>query len=364
MERLTGDAERRMAGFLARVATGPRMSKDLDAGEAREAMELILDGRVDPAQAAAFLIAMRMKRETDDELRGVLDAIRSRSARAVADVDDLVDVAEPYGGHVRHLSPVAFVPAVVAACGVPCVLHGVREAGPKWGLTPHRVLAAAGRAVALAPAAAAARVAEPDVGWAYVDLPQICPGLAALARLRALIVKRPCLSLVEKLIAPVSGRRTHLVAGYTHRSYPDILYALAGHAGYASLLAVRGVEGGVVPSLAAARAAVRASAGGELEELSLDPAAAGGPYPQQAPPLPELSGEVTRPEVLDALAAAAARAGEAALAGAAGPTREALAVAAAAILHHVGRAASLADGVARARDALDSGAARARFLSG
>ena len=377
------DAQRRLTRYIGRIATGPTLSKDLTRDEARDAMSQILAGDADPAQAAVILIALRMKRETHDELCGVLDALRASAVRASAPVDDLVDMAEPYNGYLRHLPAAPFVPAVLAACGVPCVLHGCRDAGPKWGVTGHRILAAAGARVDVTPAEAAARVAS--AGWAYVDLPRFSPSLAALARLRALIVKRPCLSLLEKLIAPITprpGGRIHLWVGYAHREYPEILERLARDAGYASMLAVRGVEGGVTTSTAGRVKGARFSGPGALEEVTIDAAEALGRLtvlrmpelppdpPGDAPdPIPDAhaaaddEGAGSAPSVarLTAWADAAAAAGRAALDGQPGPTADMLVVAAAAMLHHLGRVSDLAGGAAQARAALTSGSARARF---
>lgn len=378
------DAQRRLTRYIGRIATGPTLSKDLTRDEARDAMSQILAGDADPAQAAVILIALRMKRETHDELCGVLDALRASAVRASAPVDDLVDMAEPYNGYLRHLPAAPFVPAVLAACGVPCVLHGCRDAGPKWGVTGHRILAAAGTRVDVTPAEAAARVA--GAGWAYVDLPRFSPSLAALARLRALIVKRPCLSLLEKLIAPITprpGGRIHLWIGYAHREYPEILERLARDFGYASMLAVRGVEGGVTTSTAGRVKGARFSGPGPLEDVTIDAAEAlGGPTVLRVPELPPYppgpdaspdappdahaaddEGAGSAPSVarLTAWADAAAVAGRAALDGQPGPTADMLVVAAAAMLHHLGRVPDLAQGAAQARASLTSGSARARF---
>ena len=383
-----------MSGYLGRIATGPTLSKDLDRDQARDAMDMILTGAVDEVQAAVFLIALRMKRETHDELHGVLDALRAGAVRVRAPVDDGVDMAEPYNGYVRHLPVAPFVPAVLAACDAPCVLTGCRDAGPKWGLTAHRVLAAAGARIAVTPAQAAARLGE--LGWAYLDLPQFCPPLAALARLRSLIVKRPCLSLLEKLIAPIeprAGGRVHLWVGYAHREYPEILERLARAGGYASMLAVRGVEGGVTPSVAGRVRGARFHGHGPLEHVTMNPGHALGALSElRAPPLPEdRSSELAAGDVaadgaaaaagaagadepdaddggqgpgaarLDRWARAAADAGRAALDGQPGPTADMLVVAAATMLHHLGRARDLADGAAQAPAVLVSGGARARF---
>ncbi len=55
-----------MRSIIQRIATGPELSKDISQEEARFGMQAILDGKVDPVQAGIFLIALRMKRETDE----------------------------------------------------------------------------------------------------------------------------------------------------------------------------------------------------------------------------------------------------------------------------------------------------------
>src|SRR3970282_256501 len=113
-----------------------------------------------------------------------------------------------------------------------------------------RVLRAAGAGVELSVADAAARVADARIGWAYVDQRMFCPKLHDLARLRALIVKRPAITTVEVLAQPIRGRRrTHIVTGFVHKPYPRIYALLARAGGFDSALIVRGMEGGVIPSL-------------------------------------------------------------------------------------------------------------------
>lgn len=368
-------AERRMSRYLGRVATGPELSRDLSAAEARDAMEMVLRGEVDRAQAAVLLIALRMKRESHDELVGVLAALRTVAERSVAAVPDVVDMAEPYNGYVRHLPAAPFMPAMLAACNVPAVLHGCVESGPKWGVTAHRILSAAGARVDLDSAAAAGKLA--DAGWAYIDLPGFCAPLAALARLRTLIVKRPCLSLLEKLIAPVEGSaRTHMWIGYAHTGYPEICERLGRHFGYASMLAVRGVEGGVLTSLSGRVRAMRYMGDHALEPVEIAAGEAVGRSELRAPPLPAPAGHgASRPTdegdrddsgplpiaLLEQWADSAAQAGMAALAGQPGPTADMLIIGAAAMLRHLGRVDDLASGAAMARAAIASGEALRRF---
>jgi anthranilate phosphoribosyltransferase len=365
--------EARMASYLKRIATGPEMSRDLAREEARDGMELILRNAVDQVQAAVFLIALRMKRESDDENRGILDALRATTHCATADVPDLVDLADPYDGFLRHLPVAPFLPAVLAACGVPAVSHGCRMMGPKFGLTHHQILAAAGAPVDLTSDEAAARIADPAIGWAYVDQRAFHPELHALIELRRLIVKRPCLSTLEKLCGPVrASGRTHLVVGYVHSGYERLLPLVAREAGYASALVIRGVEGGVVPPLNSQARVISYRSGGADESWKLAPREAGIESDVRAPPLASTPDQAAADESFDEasqerdlshLAARATGAGMDALNGKSGPPRDSLVLAAAVILRQAGRAALLSEGANLARDALDSGKAQRQFLA-
>lgn len=354
-----------MKSYIGRIATGPELSKDLSLEEARDGMQLILEERVDPVQAAIFLIALRMKRETDDENRGILEALRTATHAAVADVDDLVDIADPYSGFERHLPPSPFLPALLAACGMPAVSHGLASVGPKYGVTHRQILAAAGVAVDLTPAQAAARIADPAIGWAYVDQSASCPALHRLVPLRELMVKRPCLSTLEKITGPVRARgHTHLVIGYVHKAYQPLLATLARHAGYASAMVIRGIEGGTTPALRSATLCSGYHSDGAEFSVTLEPGAVDITSDQRTVPVPaELAQKikVAAPHALNELAHAAANAGLAALRGTPGLTYDSLMYAAAAILWNRGRLDTLSDAAAHVRKVLDSGEALARF---
>lgn len=361
----TADPARFMRSIIQRVATGPELSKDISLEEACEAMRLILEGQVNPVQAGVFLIALRMKRETDDENRGVWEALRAASRTATAPVDDVVDIAEPYDGCNRTLPAGPFLPAVLAALRAPAVSHGVEAVGPKFGVTHRQVLRAAGAPVDLSPAQAAERLADPAVGWAYLDQQHFCPSLHALIELRRLIVKRPVITTVENLLGPVRGRRrTHLITGYVHKPYPRIYALLARQAGFASALIVRGVEGGVIPSLRQAGKAFHYHDLGAEQAVELDPTALGIDQTVRAPPLPAgLADEEGVAVDIAAVARAAAAAGLAALAGQPGPTRDSLVYGAALCLWHLGHCVSPAAAATAVRAVLDSGRALAHFHS-
>lgn len=361
-----------MREVIGQIATGPEYSRDLSFETARSAMAMVLDGRADPVQSAVFLVALRMKRESDDENLGLLAALQAASEPAIVTAREVVDVAEPYDGYAKGLPVTPFLPALLAACDVPAVCHGCWSMGPKHGLSAAQVLAACGYETHLRPQRAAAVL--DSAGWAYVDQAHHCPALHALAPLRELIVKRPALSTLEKLLRPLRGsQRTHLLTGYVHKAYPRVYALLAKAAGFDSALLVRGMEGGVLPSLRQPGKALRYAGGADapMEILKLDPAEADIRQTLRMSPLPAVHDRHavdTRPPTPSAanaeLVAHAADAGVAALHGRAGVTRDALVYGAAMVLWHVGRADSLRAGATRARVALDSGAAHDCFERG
>ena len=367
-EHIDTDTHLAMRSIIQRIAAGPALSQDISQAEAHLGTRAILDNRVDPVQAGIFLIALRMKRETSDETRGVLDAVREVTQGVTADVDEVVDIADPYDGYNRSLPASPFLPAVLAECGLHAVVHGLDAVGPKYGVTHRHVLAAAGVPVDLSPEAAAGRLADPTLGWAYVDQARFCPKLHDLVPLRSLVVKRQALTTVEVLAKPIAGRvRTHFVTGFTHDPYPPVYAMLARHVGFDSALIVHGTEGGVVPSLRQRSRYVYYHDRGEACEADIEPRDLGVEQAVRAVPLPEDLPKAARPgdEIavtvdIPATARAAAAAGLAALQGEHGPTYDSLVLAAALILSHVGRHGALGDAADHVRRVLDAGRAAQR----
>ncbi len=182
-------------------------------------------------------------------------------------------------------------------------------------------------------------------------------------------MKRRVLTTVEVLARPIHGRsKTHLVTGYVHKPYPRIYALLARHAGFDSALLVRGVEGGVVPSLRQNGVCFNYQNMGEEQPFDIDPAAIGIEQSVRAVPLPDDLPTTTRPGDdiavavdVPATAKAAAEAGKAALEGKRGATYDSLVFASALVLWHLGRESTLQAGADRIRAALDSGAAAQRL---
>jgi len=358
-----------MRSIIQRVATGPELSKDITQEEARQGMRAILDGNIDPVQAAIYFIGLRMKRETPEENRGVLDGIIDCTERVTADVDELVDIGDPYDGYNRTLPASPFLPALMAACGVAAVSHGMETVSPKFGVTHRQIMRAAGKNDSLTPQQAAEQIANSDTGWAYVDQSQFCPKMNDLMDFRTLVIKRPTITTVETETMPIRAKgKTHHVCGYVHKPYPPVYAMLAAHSGFDSALLVRGIEGGVIPSLRQPGKLFSYKGETVVREAEPSPQELGFDHELRAVPVPDTckqeSGgidEVTGDFNREAFAKAAAEAGLAALGGEKSMTYDALVYGAANILWHLGKYDEISEAADFVRGVLDSGEALTRF---
>jgi anthranilate phosphoribosyltransferase len=364
----TTQAHMLMRSILQRIATGPELSKDIRLEEARDAMIAILKDQVDPVQSALFLIALRMKRESNDEFKGILDGVREMVDGVVADVDHVVDIADPYDGYNRTLPAAPFLPPLLAECGLHPVSHGLDAVGPKYGVTHRHILEAAGAEVNLNSREAARRLSSPELGWSYLDQANFCKPLHNLIPLRTQMIKRQVLTTVEVLAKPVMGKsQTHFVSGYVHKPYPPIYAMLARHVGFDSALLIRGVEGGIIPSLRQDGKYFSYHDHGEEIGVDIHPCMLDINQSLRAVPLPEDLPKTSRPgdEISIAVdirdtALAAADAGMQALNGKQGITYDSLVYTGALILRHMGKHKSLKTAADAIRAVLNSGKAANR----
>ncbi len=338
---------------IKKVATGPELSKNLTLDESRQAMLEILSGNVDPVRIAVLLIALRMKRETDEENLGLLQAIQQMSGQQTVELDHLLLLADPFNGFSRHCPLAAFLPAVLAACGLPAVTQGVYQMAPKFGITHAQVLEAAGVDVRLTVDSAVQRLQDPRIGWAYLDQALVTPGLFALQDVRRLMIKRPSLATLEKLVMPIKARQTHLQIGFVHKAYPAVLAYLSQQAGFDSALIIRGLEGGVIPTLREVSDNFECI-DGVLTPCALDPLSFGI----------EQATRGAMPLQQSLTAAESAQRGLAALAGEKGVAYDVLVYGAAMALWHCKLVGSQQLAANRVREVLDSGKALAVFEQG
>jgi anthranilate phosphoribosyltransferase len=236
-------ARSRYDGFRAvikAVGTGPRGSRALTFEEARGATAALLAGEVTGAQAGAFLVAMRLKGETPEELAGVAQALRDACAPVLAPAGaPLVASAGAYDGMAEapHLSLAAAV--LAAAAGARVVVHCGSRIGPTRGVTPADVLAALGGPARPSPAGSLAMLER--AGVALVHAGEAVAGWERLAALRDEIGLRGPVHSAEKLVDHLGARR--FVVGHTHSSYRERILGALDVLGAERAVAVRGIEG-------------------------------------------------------------------------------------------------------------------------
>ncbi|HIF88263.1 MAG TPA: anthranilate phosphoribosyltransferase [Candidatus Thioglobus sp.] len=337
--------------IIQRIATGPELSKNIELEEASAAMSAILDGEIDDVQSAIFLIALRMKRETVEENFGILDALLQATGCQQADIEDLVDLGDPYSGYNRSIPISAFLPPLLAELGLPCIIHGLDGVTPKFGLTHKHVNQALGNKTELSVGEAKTQLEDNQKGWAYLDQSRYCASLHALVPLRNKIVKRTVVNTVESLIGPIRAKYTHSILGFVHKPYPPIYAALTARAGFDTSLVIRGVEGGVVPSLR--QKGLMISYVGEVERarVEIDPKAMGIEQALRAIAFPR---KMTTDSDKVALAEYTVTLGRAALSGEKGMFYDGLVYTASLILWHLGKTIDLTCAADQVREVLDS----------
>lgn len=117
-----------LKALLGKTVAGQALS----FAEAEQAFSIIMSGAATPAQIAAFLVSLRMRGETVDEISAAVSVIRCKAlpVRAPANAMDIVGTGGD-GAHTLNISTATAL--VVAACGVPVAKHGNRAASSKSG---------------------------------------------------------------------------------------------------------------------------------------------------------------------------------------------------------------------------------------
>lgn len=355
---MSTDSQALMKSIIQRVATGPDLSKNIDFEEARDGMQAILRGEIDDVQSAIFLIALRMKRETMDENMGILAGILAQSDKQFVDVEELVDLGDPYSGYNRSIPISSFLPPVLAELGLPTVFHGLDGVSPKFGLTHRHIVEALGLSVDHSTADAKARLEDSSIGWSYIDQSSYCSGLHDIVGLRNRVIKRTVINTVETLTGPLRAKKTHSILGYVHKPYPPIYAELVKSSGMDSALLVRGVEGGVIPSLRQKGLMVSYEGNVEKDRVDIEPASLGIDQDMRAISFPD---DMDVHKDIPALAQYTVKLGKAALAGEKGMFYDGLVLSASLVLWHTKKAQTLPEAAEMVRTVLDSKKALARL---
>jgi anthranilate phosphoribosyltransferase len=333
----------RMRGYLRAIGQGPRNGRDLTREEAADAMELILSGEATRAQIGGFLLLQRYKGESSEELLGFADAVRAHATIIRPKVSGLLDIGSPYDGRKKSIvvSPASSI--VAAAAGVPIVMHGEKGLGPKHGVPIGDVLEALGVDID-APADEVQRRIE-ATGLGYMRQARFAPDVFGMREVREEVALRTVFATVEKIANLASA--DYSIVGLTHLPYMEKMLAVAAGLGFKRVLIVQGIEGNEdAPTSRPCRAFLWA--GGETQELRIDASEFG----LQA---------ATKEEMEGGDAAANAAIAERILAGEPGAHRDLVLLNAGLRIWFAERAASIGEGIALARRAIDLGAAREKL---
>jgi anthranilate phosphoribosyltransferase len=144
--------------LIAKVAAGSQLSR----AEAADAFDAILSGEVTPAQLGGFLMALRVRGETVEEITGAVSAMRAKMLPVGAPAD-AVDIVGTGGDGSGSYNVSTLAALIVAACGVPVAKHGNRAASSKSGTAD--TLAALGVKVGVAPEIVERCIRETGIGF-------------------------------------------------------------------------------------------------------------------------------------------------------------------------------------------------------
>ena len=314
---------------------------DLTRAEACETMRTIMRGEATPAQIAGFLVALRAKGETVDEIAGCAEAMREHVLRVNPKRDDLVDIVGT-GGDGANTYNISTAAALVAAgAGAAIAKHGNRAASSASGAAD--VLEALGFRLELPPERIERSIDELGFGFLFAQAHH--PAMKHAAPVRRELATRTVFNVLGPLTNP-AGARALMLGVYSPeltRTLADALVQLGAERAYV----VHGA-GGIDELSPCGPNLVCEVENGSVREYELDPLDLGI---DRCDPTELRGGD---PETN----AAALRA---VLAGQDGGHRSAVILNAAGGIAAAGHAESLREGIVLAREAIDSGSAAARL---
>ena len=336
MKGFTSERGLKFRYILRDIAKGKHGARELTREEARDALAFLFSDERDNAQVGAFLTAMRFKGATLNEYLGFFDTIYATSDTIRPAVPNLVNANGPYDGRKHHLqlSPAAAI--VASAAGVPMLLHSSDGLPPKNGVTSGQVLEALGIPAYQDPVRVQRNIEENGFGFLHARV--YCHGIERLRSVRQLLFYRSLLHSCEVMINPGGAKRS--VIGAAHGKFLKRFLDVQVAQGAEHVISVSGLDG--TDELALQPAAAMEYRDGKVEDLSLSPTDYGLP---EREPLPCRPAEETAQLIREAFD------------GKHEAVRDAVIYNGAIRIYLGGKAASIGDGIAVARDTLESGAA-------
>jgi anthranilate phosphoribosyltransferase len=311
--------------------------QDLSTDEASAAMDEIMEGRAQPAQIAGLLIALAMKGERPSEVVGLARTMRARATKLSRRHEDVFDTCGT-GGDRAHTFNVSTVAAlVVAACGVPVAKHGNRSVSSRCGSAD--LFEALGVNIAAAPSIVERCLGEARIAFFFA--PTFHPSMRHAAPTRRDLGVRTAFNLLGPLTNPAGAARQ--LVGVPRPELTELVARSLGLLGSTRAWVVHGADG-LDEISTTGYTKISEYRDGAVNTFYLHPGDVG---------LAKAPAEALR----GGDAAENARIARHVLSGAPGPAREIVLLNAGASLLIAGAAASIAEGIRRASEALESGAA-------
>lgn len=320
---------------IARLGDG----HDLSRAEARDAMREIMGGEATHEQIAAFLVGLRDKGETADEIAGSAEAMREHVLVVTPERRDLVDTAGTGGDGMRTINISTGAALVAAAAGAAVAKHGNRAASSQTGSAD--VLEALGFELALPPEKIARSIDELGFGFMFAQAHH--PAMRHAAPVRRELGTRTIFNILGPLTNP-AGARAQVVGVYSETLVRPIAEALAQLGAHRAFV-VHGA-GGLDELSPVGASVVCEVVDGDVRDLAIDPGELG---------IERCSVEELRGGDPTENATAIRRV----FAGERGGKREAILLNAAGAYAAAGHADGIRDALDPVREALDSGAATA-----
>jgi anthranilate phosphoribosyltransferase len=209
---------------------------DLAQDQAEEVLRTIMSGEGSEVEIAGFLIALRTKGETEDELAGLAAAMRALAAHVGTQRHDLLDTAGTGGGRSTfNVSTTAALIAAGAGCAV--AKHGNRSATSRSGSAD--VLEALGASIDLEPAAVGRCIDE--AGFGFMFAPHHHQATRFVIGVRRELAVRTVFNLIGPLTNPAGARRQ--LVGVADAAYLDRIAGALHRLGVDRALVVSGEDG-------------------------------------------------------------------------------------------------------------------------
>ncbi len=322
-----------MPAAIARVLDG----EDLTRGEMVEIMRMIMTGEATPAQIGGFLVGLRTKGETVDEITAATIVMRELATPVIVDTEGLVDTCGTGGSGSNKFNVSTASAFVAAASGVRVAKHGNRGASSKSGSAD--VLEVAGASIMLKPVQVARCIDSIGVGFLFA-LNHHSAMKHAIGPRREMVV-RTIFNLLGPLTNPAGAKR-QLLGVYDARWVVPIANVLKA-LGSKHVMVVHSDDGLDEISIAAPTLVAELK-NGEIREYRVEP----GQFDCKQQPIDSLRvGNAN--ESLELVHQALQGSNEAAM--------DMVVLNAGAAIHVAGKTATLGDGVEMARDAIGNGLA-------